>query len=112
MIFSENRYTSPPSRDRLFPDHALVSAELPFQFDLGLVQARPLRFGQGLARPIDLECQHRKRRARGACLAARAAFGGALERGRDALRITQREDASLEIESVASLGNTLGPSFR
>src|SRR5258707_1460189 len=90
---------------------SLVAAELVPQLGLGALQAVALRFRQRLAGAVDIERQHRERRAIGACLAARTAFGRALERSRDSFWISQREDAVRQIERVAFPGHALRPPF-
>src|SRR5258707_13128963 len=90
---------------------SLVAAELVPQLGLGALQAVALRFRQGLAGAVDIERQHRERRAIGARLAARTAFRRALERSRDFLRAGQLEDALLQIERVALPRHALRPAL-
>src|ERR1700755_1237209 len=83
----------------------LFLSKLPLQLDLGALQPLALSLRQRLAGTVDIECQHRQRRAVGAGLAARTVFSRALQRGRDLLRAGEFEDALLEIERVAFAGH-------
>src|SRR5258707_6380323 len=56
-----------------------LSPELPLQFALGPLQPVALRLRQALAGTVDIEGQHRERRAIGAGLAARTPFRRALQ---------------------------------
>src|SRR5437016_5265448 len=88
---------------------ALIAAELLAQFELGALQrflARRWKFPSGA---IDVEGQHRQRRAIGTALAAAAAFRRALERARDPFWVPAREHALVEIERVAVLGHPRRP---
>src|SRR5947208_10602442 len=88
---------------------ALIAAELFAQLDLGALQRLLARCRKLAAGPIDVERQHRQRRAIGTALAAAAAFRRALERARDPLWIAAREHALVEIERVAVLGHPRRP---
>src|SRR6266404_3326848 len=90
---------------------SLVAAELVPQLGLGALQAVALRFRQGLAGAVDIERQHRERRAIGARPATRTAFRRALERGRDLLWACQLEDALPQIERIALTGHALRPAL-
>src|SRR5579863_9378551 len=63
-----------------------------------------------LARPIDVEAQHRHGRAERLGLAPPAGLGGPLERQGDRPRTLPGENAGLQIERVTFLHDTLGPS--
>src|SRR4051812_40198985 len=91
---------------------SLLLAELMLEFDLRAFQSRALRFRQRLAGAVDIEGQHRQRRAIGAALAARTVLRRTLQRCRDLFRTGQFEDALLEIERVAFLCHALRPAFR
>ena len=84
--------------------------ELMLQLGFRPLQSRPLGFGQGLAGAVDVEGQHRERGAVGAELATGAVFGRALQGCSDLFRVGQCEDAALDIERVALLGDALGPA--
>ena len=90
----------------------LPATELVLQFCFCAFQPRTLRLGQGLAGAVDIEGEHRQRRAIGTGLAARTMFGGALERCRDFLGAGQLEHAAFQIERVAFPCHPLRPSLR
>src|SRR3979490_1215516 len=90
---------------------SLVFSELVIPLGLGGLQPVALRFRQRLAGAVDIKRQHRERRAIGACLAARTALRRALERCRDLLRVSQFEDAVVQIERVAFPGHALRPAL-
>ena len=82
------------SRDDARRRMTTIPSELMLQFHLRALQPRTLRLRQGLAGAVDIEGQHRQRRAIGAGLAARTVLRGSLERRRDLLRARQLEDAA------------------
>src|ERR1700692_1403262 len=80
------------------------------QFVLGALQ-RALACGrQVLAGAIEIEDQHRQRRAVRIRFAAFAALGRALERSGDALWVLPGEDALIEVERVARARHPGGPA--
>lgn len=89
-----------------------IPTKLMLQFGFCPLQPIPLGFGQGLAGSVNVECQHRKRGAVGAALAARAVLCRALEGSGDLLRIGQFEDAALEIKRTAFPRDALRPALR
>jgi hypothetical protein len=92
-------------------DDALVFSKLMLQLGLGALQPVALCFRQGFAGAVDIEGQHRKCRAIGACFAARAMFRRALERCRNSLGVLQRKDALLQVERVALPGTRCDQRF-
>src|SRR6267143_2134125 len=82
--------------------------ELPFR----ALEHLALRARKALAAAIDVEVQHRHRRAERRALAAPAALGRALERTRDGARAAPREDAALEVERIARTHDARRPAFR
>src|SRR5690242_16899588 len=82
-----------------------LSPEFPLQLDLGALQPIAFRLRQIPARAIDIEGQHRHRRAIGARLAARAPLRRALQRGRDLLCAGLLEHAASEVKGVALAGD-------
>ena len=104
----------PAFRARSFhaPERAnSVSAKMP---QLGLCPLQPLalRLRQGLAGAVDVEGQHRKRRAIGAGLAARTALRRALQRSRDLLRSLSLKTPRFRSSASLSRGHALRPAFR
>src|SRR5439155_18489799 len=87
-----------------------VTTEGASQFGLRLLQYAPLARAQIVPGPVDVERQHRHRRAVWLALEAMAVLRRALERTRDSLRVVPREDAALEIERVALLRDTRRPA--
>ena len=88
-----------------------LASELMFQFCFRTLQPVALGFRQIPAGPIDIESQHRQRRAIGASPAAGAAFGGTLEGGCDLLCTRQLEYPVLEIKRVAFFRDPLRPAL-
>src|SRR5262249_19278962 len=86
------------------------AAKLFAQLALGALQGLLLRGRQVLAGAVEIECEHRERRAIGIGLAAPAALGRALERSGDALGILPGEHAVREIERVAVARDRTGPA--
>src|SRR5882762_6374346 len=82
--------------------------ELPFR----AVESLALRAREALSGAIDVEVEHRHRRAERRALAALAALGRALERSRYRARAALREDAALEIERVARAHDARRPALR
>src|SRR5690242_14154352 len=86
-------------------DHApimsSIAAELLAQLALGALQRAALPGWQVLAGAVEIEGEHRQRRAIGIGLAAPAALGRALERAGDALGILAGEHTAREIERIA-----------
>src|SRR5215467_3313876 len=66
--------------------------------------------GQVLAGAVDVEGQHRKRGTVRITLAPTTPFGRALQRCGDPFRVAQREDALLQGERVALLGDPTRPA--
>jgi hypothetical protein len=90
-------------------DEQLVPAELLAQLDFRPLERAALARGQFLAGAIDVENQHRQRRTIGLGLAPMALLGRALERGSDALGVSQLEHAAFQIKGVAFAGNAARP---
>src|SRR5262245_10474307 len=93
-----------------YPSMPLVAAELDAQLIFCLVEPPLARRRQGPPGTVDVEGQHRERRAVGIGLPPPAAQRRALERGRDLLRASLGEHAAFEIERIAALGHTLRPA--
>jgi hypothetical protein len=68
------------------------------------------RSGQVLARPIDVERQHRERRAERIGFPSLAAFGRSFQGRGDALGVLPGEDACAQIQGVAAFGNVSRPA--
>ena len=83
--------------------------ELLAQFDLRLLQRPAAARGQIPAGAIDVEDQHRQRRAVRLGLAAMALLSRALERSGDALGVFPGEDAAFQIERTAFARDAAGP---
>ncbi len=79
------------------------------QFVLGSLESSPLHRWELLARPVQIEGEHRHRRAEGIGLAAMTTLSGTLERPSNLPGILMGEHARLEIQSIAGLGHALGP---
>src|SRR5580704_8242815 len=84
-------------------------SELLAQFDLRLLQRPAAARGQIPAGAIDVEDQHRQRRAVGLRFAPVAFLRRALERSGDALGVFPGEDAAFQIERTAFARDTAGP---
>ncbi len=84
--------------------------ELPAQLVLRTHQRLLARRRQVPAGAIDVEGEHGQRGAERIRLAAAAAFGGPLQRGRDALGIPQGENALVQRERIAVLGHLARPA--
>ena len=86
-----------------------------FQLHLRLLQPCTLRLRQRLAGAVDIEGQHRQRRAICAGLAARTVLGGTLERCGDLLRLvslkTPRLRSSASLSRVTRCDHRFGEDF-
>ena len=67
---------------------------------------------ESLAGTIDVEGEHRHRRAKGIAPATTAAIGRSLQGGRDRARAPLAEDTVVEIQGIAGLGHVLRPPAR
>lgn len=87
-----------------------LSKEVP-QFVFGILESISLSLRELIPRPIDVERQHRHRRAERIGLAASTALSRVFKGFSYPPRVIVREHAWLEIESIATLGYMLRPPF-
>ena len=87
------------------------AAEQAAQLVLGGLESGPLRRGELLTRPVQVEREHRHGGTERIRLAAIALLGRTLERAGDLPRIFEGEHPGLEIERIARLGHSLGPAL-
>src|SRR5262249_19828716 len=99
-----------PIRPRITVSSLPGLAELLAQLVLRPHQGPLAGRGQVLAGAVDVEGQHRERGTVRIALAPTAPFGGAFQRRRDPFRVAHREDALLEGERVALLGDPTRPA--
>ena len=91
-------------------DFLAIAAKLLAQFALGAFQGFAPAGWQVPAGAIDVEGQHRQRRAVRIGFAPAAAFRRSFQRRRDALWIALGEDAAVEIERIAFARHTRRPA--
>src|ERR1051326_5751204 len=101
---SPRSWPRPPARLAFL----LLSVQRP-QLVLRRLQPLPAQLGQVLTSAIDVEGQHRHRRAIGVALAAVAVLRRTLQRTGDALGILAREDVGLAVERIALGGHVVRP---
>ena len=82
------------------------------QLVLGGLKVLSLLPGKLPAAAIDIEIEHRHCRLERRPFPATASLRRSLQRGRDAVRIGQSEQAAFDVERIAVLGNLGGPFSR
>ena len=83
------------------------STKRPAQFDLRPLEHPPLAAAERRSRPVDMEHEHRHRRAEGIALSSSAVLRRALEEARDRRRITPRKNTAIEVARIAGLRHPL-----
>ena len=97
---------------RRFADRGPLTSVQGSQLVLGRLEHPFPTVAQSLTGTIDVEGEHRHRRAKRVALATSAAVGRSLQGSRDRARAPLAEDTLLEIQGVAGLGHVLRPAAR